>query len=283
MFVASELNSVFQPRKAVIFNADLGLNHVVIDSRQIVHGGETLFIAIEGKRTDGHKFVKEAHALGVRNFVLNSDFVRDAGFILSSLEESNVFVVDDTIQALQELAIAYRQKFSIPCIGITGSNGKTWVKEWLFQLLLADYHIVKSPRSYNSQIGVPLSVLLMDSGHNLAIFEAGVSEAGEMERLEQVIRPDIGILTHLGDAHDAGFKSREEKLKEKCALFANAKVVAYPAHDPFIAQSIAEYCPDSELISWGRSEDATLMISQIVSSDRTYVEYEYDDIEYALD
>ncbi|RLD18273.1 MAG: alanine racemase, partial [Bacteroidetes bacterium] len=108
-------------------------------------------------------------------------------------------------------------------------------------------------------------------------------EAGEMERLEQVIRPDIGILTHLGDAHDAGFKSREEKLKEKCALFSKAKVVAYPAHDPFIAQSIAEYCPDSELISWGRSDDATLMISQIVSSDRTYVEYEYDDIEYALD
>lgn len=283
MFVASELNTIFLPSEVVIYNADLRISHVVIDSRQIVHGGETLFIAIEGKRTDGHKFLAAAHALGVRNFVLNESFVSGTSYELSGLNEANVFVVDDTIHALQRLSVSHRQKFNIPCIGITGSNGKTWVKEWLFQLLLADYHIVKSPRSYNSQIGVPLSVLLTNSGHDLAIFEAGVSESGEMERLEQIIHPDIGILTHLGDAHDAGFKDREEKLKEKCALFANAKVIAFPGHDPFVTESIEEYCPNSQLISWGRGEDSTLVVTQIVSSIRTYVEYQYDYIEYALE
>ncbi len=287
MFIASELSSILHQRKLVIQNPDLRIGHVVIDSRQIVHGSETLFIAIKGLRTDGHKFLLEAHAMGVRNFVLNQDFVQNAKLTISSLKDSNVFIVEDTIKALQDLAIYHRTKFNIPRIGITGSNGKTWVKEWLFQLLVANYHIVKSPRSYNSQIGVPLSVLLMNPGHDLAIFEAGISEVGEMERLENVIHPDIGILTHLGDAHDAGFKSREEKLKEKCALFVNSKVVVYPADDPFITDRLAGYCPDSQLISWGRDEGATMTIKSISPSDRpsdrTFVEYEYGDIDYVLD
>jgi Alr-MurF fusion protein len=277
MFVASELAELLQPDKVLISDPDYVISHVVIDSRQIVHGSESLFIAITGNRTDGHKFVRDAWALGVRNFILNAEFE------VGTLEDSNVFSVADTIHALQQLAIAHRSKFHIPCIGITGSNGKTWVKEWLFQLLLADYHIVKSPRSYNSQIGVPLSVLLTDSTHNLAIFEAGVSETGEMERLAQVIRPEIGILTHLGDAHDAGFENREEKLREKCALFKNAKVVAYPAHDPFIAQRIADFCSTSHLISWGRNEDATLKVLEIISSDRSFVTYVFEGNEFELD
>jgi len=283
MFDASELNPIFQPHEVVISNPELRISHIVIDSRQIVHGNTTLFFAIEGKRTDGHKYVHEAHALGVRNFVLSRNIIHNMDFAPGTLSDSNVFVVDDTIEALQGLASAHRRKFDIPCIGITGSNGKTWVKEWLFQLLLADYHIVKSPRSYNSQIGVPLSVLLTGPRHNLAIFEVGISESGEMEHLEPVVCPNIGILTHLGDAHDAGFASREEKLKEKCALFVNAEVVAYPGHDPFITQSIEKYCPNSRLISWGRNEGATLRILEIVSSDRTYVKYEYNNVEYALD
>ena len=133
--------------------------------------------------------------------------------------EANFLLVNDTLDALQQLAAYHRQQFNIPVIGITGSNGKTIVKEWLYQLLHEDYNIVRSPKSYNSQIGVPLSVWQMNEQHTLAIFEAGISQQGEMEKLEKIIRPTIGVLTNIGEAHSEGFIDDDQKFKGKTELF----------------------------------------------------------------
>ncbi len=203
MFTASEVCKILGltvqiPAPAAVIKA------INIDSRQISDGQEVCFLAIKGLRHDGHHFLEQVWHSGVRNFIVQS------GLQLPALPDSNVFVVPDTIRALQQLAAAHRAKFSLPCIGITGSNGKTWVKEWLYQLMSPDQYIVKSPRSYNSQIGAPLSVLHIRSDHTLGIFEAGISKKGEMTHLAEVIKPDMGILTHMGDAHQAGFGSMEE-------------------------------------------------------------------------
>ncbi|RYZ19901.1 MAG: bifunctional UDP-N-acetylmuramoyl-tripeptide:D-alanyl-D-alanine ligase/alanine racemase, partial [Chitinophagaceae bacterium] len=186
------------------------ISHLVYDSRRIQHPETALFFALQSSHSDGHQFIADAYKKGVRNFVVNRKTeLADAVFIL----------VDDTLKALQELASYHRRQFEIPTIGITGSNGKTIVKEWLNSLLEEDYNIVRSPRSYNSQIGVPLSVWQMDHQHTLALFEAGISGVGEMQKLTGIIQPTIGVLTNIGEAHSEGFASTEEKLQEKLRLF----------------------------------------------------------------
>lgn len=208
---------------ATIINADLHLvnetviNEIVIDSRKIQSPEQSVYFALSGFNRDGHNFIADAYDEGVRNFVISHtiDF--------NTFPNANFIKVDDTLTALQLLTAAHRNRFSIPVIGITGSNGKTIVKEWLFQLLQPEYNIVRSPRSYNSQIGVPLSVWQMNETHTLAIFEAGISRPGEMEKLEKIIQPTIGLFTNIGEAHSEGFTSQEQKLKEKEKLFVNAK------------------------------------------------------------
>lgn len=197
------------------------VNNLLTDSRKINNPFTSLFFALSGRR-DGHEFIGDVYQAGVRNFVVfklpvKVDLLRDANFL----------VVDDVLKALQKLAIHHREKFDIDVIGITGSNGKTIVKEWLYQLLCADKKIIRNPKSYNSQIGVPLSVWQMDDQHNLGIFEAGISTTGEMERLERMIKPTIGILTHMGSAHDEGFSGPEKKLEEKLKLFTHCSMVIY--------------------------------------------------------
>ncbi|MER3464128.1 MAG: bifunctional UDP-N-acetylmuramoyl-tripeptide:D-alanyl-D-alanine ligase/alanine racemase [Chitinophagaceae bacterium] len=197
------------------------IKYLVYDSRNISFPQTSLFFALKTSHRDGHQFIGDAYKKGIRNFVVSESIDTN------KLTDCNIILVADTLNALQSLASYHRSQFSIPVIGITGSNGKTIVKEWLYELLKDDYNIVRSPRSFNSQIGVPLSVWQLSQEHTLAIFEAGISESGEMQVLADMIQPTIGIFTNLGEAHDAGFSSREEKATEKLKLLQDVEVVTY--------------------------------------------------------
>ncbi len=194
------------------------IDNVSIDSRSLQNNSGTLFFALNGQNRDGHTYIADLIDKGVLNFVVTHIPVGCNG-------KANFYIVRNTLTALQDFAIYYRQLFSIPVIGITGSNGKTIVKEWLNYLLSPEYNIIRSPKSYNSQVGVPLSVIGINAKHNFGIFEAGISTIGEMEKLEPVIRPQIGVLTNIGSAHDEGFGSTTEKIREKLKLFRNAEVL----------------------------------------------------------
>ena len=196
------------------------IDSVSIDSRSLQNNQNTLFFALVGPNNDGHNYIASLIENGVQNFVVT--------YIPEKLSNNaNFLVVENTLDALQKLAAYHRNQFHFPVIGVTGSNGKTIVKEWLHFLLSPDYNIARSPKSYNSQVGVPLSVLSMNDKHNLGIFEAGISKVNEMEKLEAIIKPTIGILTNIGSAHDEGFANREEKIKEKLLLFKNSEVLIY--------------------------------------------------------
>lgn len=207
--------------KAFIERPDSAIRTILTDSRKITDAEQGLFFAIKGRR-DGHIFINDVFKAGVKNFVID-----EADFDRSAFTNCNFFLVDNSLAALQDLAEHHRLKFTYPVIGITGSNGKTVVKEWLYQLLAPENNIVRSPKSYNSQIGVPLSVWEMNSENDLAIFEAGVSKPGEMENLARVIRPTIGILTNIGEAHNEGFENTEEKIAEKLKLFEGVDIFIY--------------------------------------------------------
>ena len=198
---------------------DLSIKYLVTDSRKIVFPAETLFFAIKGPRRNGIDFIASAYAKGVRCFVIDEPIDQ------ATFSGAYFLVVPNALDALQQIAAHHRKQFSFPVIGITGSNGKTIVKEWLYQLLSADYNIVRSPRSYNSQIGVPLSVWQMNASHTLGIFEAGISTVGEMAKLEEIIQPTIGVLTSIGEAHSEGFETKEQKLAEKSLLFKHASII----------------------------------------------------------
>jgi alanine racemase len=194
------------------------IDSISIDSRSLQNSSSTLYFALLGPNHDGHHYVAELLEQGVTNFVVT--------YIPSNLQgKANFFVVENTLQALQTFAAAYRSDFDFPVIGITGSNGKTIIKEWLNFLLSPDYNIIRSPKSYNSQVGVPLSVLGINEKHNLGIFEAGISTTNEMENLQRIIKPTIGIFSNIGSAHDEGFHDAGEKIKEKLKLFSSVDVL----------------------------------------------------------
>jgi len=195
---------------------DLSAEHLLLDSRKVFSPGSSIFFALVGFRRNGHDFIPDLYKKGVRSFVVSEKFETAA------YPGANFLLVNDTLAALQQLAAHHRKQFAIPVIGITGSNGKTIVKEWLYQLLHTDYNIVRSPKSYNSQIGVPLSVWQMNEHHTLGIFEAGISKPGEMDKLERIIQPTIGVFTNIGEAHSEGFESMKQKEEEKKILFRNA-------------------------------------------------------------
>lgn len=194
-----------------------GIGTLLTDSRRIANAPEALFFALSNRR-DGHIFINEAYEAGVRSFVVTKQ-------PYEPLINANYLVVPDVLAALQTLAAYHRAQFGLKVIGITGSNGKTIVKEWLYQLLAAEYHIVRSPKSYNSQIGVPLSIWNINGENTLGIFEAGISTVNEMQHLADMIKPTIGILTHIGSAHDEGFKNRREKVLEKLKLFKDSELL----------------------------------------------------------
>ncbi len=201
---------------------DTPVKQLLIDSRTLAAPEGVMFIALKTGSNDGHKFIKELYGKGVRIFLVNVEFGDAATY-----KEAAFIKVKDTLAALQQLATWHRKQFDIPVIAITGSNGKTIVKEWLYQLLSPDKNIVKSPLSYNSQVGVPLSVWQIDKTNVLGIFEAGISQPGEMEKLESIISPSVGIFTNIGEAHGANFKHTQEKVEEKMKLFKHVKMLIY--------------------------------------------------------
>ena len=232
--------------------SDVIIDTITIDSRSLQNSTSTLFFALEGPNNDAHQYIQELISKGVQYFVVTHIPDNCQG-------KANFLVVKNTLLALQKLAGYYRSQFHFPIIGITGSNGKTIVKEWLNFLLSPDYSIIRSPKSYNSQVGVPLSVIGINEQHNFGIFEAGISTVSEMEKLEFIIRPTIGILTNIGSAHDEGFANANEKIKEKLRLFEHAQIVIYPKSDA-IDKLIR---PNLKTVSWSFTDPkADVLVSK---------------------
>jgi alanine racemase len=227
------------------------IDKLVIDSRIVTDPENSLFFALKAKR-DGHTFIQDAYQNGIRNFVIS-----DPAY-LAVYPDANMLLVGDVMRALQQLATANRNQYALKVIGITGSNGKTIVKEWLYQLLAADFNIIRSPKSFNSQLGVALSLWEIEAQHSLGIFEAGISKPNEMDALADMIRPEIGILTNLGEAHAEGFASNLEKLKEKLKLFKNVELFIY---SPDYTQEIDKQAlPGKRRFSWSIRQEADLRI-----------------------
>ena len=226
-----------------IGTADTHIDWLLTDSRSLVFPEESLFFAIRTQKNDGHRYIPELYGRGVRNFVVSQAPEQPA-------QDANYLIVPSPLKALQRLAERHREEFDIPVIGITGSNGKTVVKEWLYQLLSPDFNITRSPRSWNSQIGVPLSVWRLSEQTQLGIFEAGISEPGEMGALQSIIQPTIGIITHLGSAHDENFANREEKCREKLRLFHDAQALVYNADDALICDCLDKSGFKGQRIGW---------------------------------
>jgi len=262
------------------FHTDTQIDELIIDTRKINEAASALFIAIKTARRDGHSFLADAYEKGVRNFMVQQPVD------VAAYPAASFLLVPDTLDALQQIITRYRKQFSIPVVGITGSNGKTIVKEWLYQLLSHRYRTVRSPKSYNSQIGVPLSVWLLEPQDELAIFEAGISQPGEMERLERMIRPEIGVFTNIGAAHSEGFMNQRQKINEKLVLFRNAKQLVYCSDHPELNECIAQYIHQLkgnssesplQLFTWSRKNDANLKIRNITSErNATTVDATYD-------
>lgn len=232
-------------------SAEGTITQLAYDSRRLTFAESSLFFALPTGSNDGHRFLQDAYKKGVRHFVVAHEV--DA----HTLPGSTVIVVQNVSAAFQALAAHHRAQFILPVIGITGSNGKTVVKEWLYQLLQRGENMVRSPKSYNSQIGVPLSVWQINNQHTLGIFEAGISQPGEMQNLEKIIKPTIGVLTNIGEAHSEGFASVEQKLHEKLLLFQNASVLI--CKEGVVPQKEKQ----TFLFTWGFSEGATVVIQNI--------------------
>jgi Alr-MurF fusion protein len=237
------------------------IRELVVDSRTMAHPHASLFFAIKGQRHNGHTFLRDCYDRGVRNFVVSEN-----PEILSDFRDANVLLVDDSLKALQLLAAGHRSLFKLPVVGITGSNGKTIVKEWLFQLLSPDLRIVRSPKSYNSQVGVPLSVWQIKPEHELAIFEAGISQPDEMEKLQAILWPDIGIFTNIGAAHERHFINMAQKAGEKLKLFTRVEVLIYCSDYFEIQDRIirSEIDRNIRLFTWSYKNKADLKISRVI-------------------
>ena len=232
---------------------------LLTDSRSLSNPAETLFFALVTAHNDGHRYIKELYEKGVRDFVVQSDF-----FGMHAMPDANIYKVENTFAALQEIAAEHRKQFHIPVIGITGSNGKTIVKEWLYQLLHDELNIVRSPRSYNSQTGVPLSVWQLNSHTQLGVFEAGVSLPGEMQKLERVILPTIGVFTTIGEAHQENFYSQEAKCLEKLILFESAETIIYNEDQLLVKHCVEKKGFSNKAFSWStKNPEAPLYISEI--------------------
>jgi alanine racemase len=248
------------------------VQHLLLDSRRVGQPAGSLFFAIRGAQHNGHRYLPDLYQRGVRLFVV--DRVAEIPGGKSAFPEAGFLLVEDSLAALQMLAARHRGQFDIPVFGITGSNGKTIVKEWLAQLLSSDELICKSPRSYNSQIGVPLSVWELNATHTLGIFEAGISERGEMAKLARIIQPTLGIFTNLGTAHDAGFSSAQEKVHEKMRLFESVDTLFYCRDHEIIHAAAQEVLSPARTFTWSRHhlQDANVTVTVMqASAERTVV------------
>jgi alanine racemase len=236
------------------------IRHLITDSRNLVSATDSIFFALRGERHDGHRFIVDLYnKKGLRNFI-----VEEIDNELKLLENSNFILVKNSLEALQKLAIAHRNKYQGRVIGITGSNGKTIIKEWLYQLLHQNYKITRSPKSYNSQIGVPLSVWNLENESDLAIFEAGISKHNEMDKLQPIIQPHIGIFTNIGEAHQENFLSLQRKVREKLQLFREVKTLIYCKDHVFISEEIEDWInTNQQVLTWSTIDTADLEIQNI--------------------
>ena len=256
-----------------IGETDAQIGWLLIDSRSLCFPEETLFFALKSARNDGHKYIEDLYRRGVRNFVVEAKGIQE--FCQSGAEhmsDANFLIVPSPLAALQRLAERHRDEFNMPIVGITGSNGKTMVKEWLYQLLLPSQKIVRSPRSYNSQIGVPLSVWLLNEQTEIGIFEAGISQPGEMFALRDIIQPTIGVLTTLGPAHQENFRSMEEKCMEKLELMHDTEAMVYPSDNDIVSRCIRRMNYKGEKISWSMcDEQAAFFVKEVKGMRITYI------------
>lgn len=242
------------------------ISFLLTDSRSLCFPEETLFFALRSDRNNGHHYIPELYRRGVRNFVVES-VPKDFSTLYS---HANFLQVSNTLTALQRLTTCHRKEFNIPIVGITGSNGKTMVKEWLSQLLSFDMNVTRSPKSYNSQIGVPLSVWLLNENSQIGLIEAGISKVGEMQALHDIIQPTIGVLTSLGAAHQENFSSLKEKCNEKLLLFKSTQALVYQLDDNVAAKCIQESHYDGKLLAWSENDTtAAFFVNRIEKNDTT--------------
>ena len=256
-----------------IGEADAQIGWLLTDSRSLCFPEETLFFALRSSRNDGHRYIDDLYRRGVRNFVVDAKGILEFHANgTEGMKDANFLVVPSPLAALQRLAERHRDEFNVPIVGITGSNGKTMVKEWLYQLLLPSQKIVRSPRSYNSQIGVPLSVWLLNEQTEVGIFEAGISQPGEMFALRDIIQPTIGVLTTLGPAHQENFRSMEEKCMEKLELMHDTEAMVYPSDNDIVSRCIRRMNYKGEKISWSMcDEQAAFFVKEVKGMRITYI------------
>ena len=256
--------------------SDTTIGWLLTDSRSLCFPEQTLFFALRTKRNDGHKYIEELYRRGVRSFVVEQvPANREADY-----PDANFLKVPSPLAALQRLAERHRDEFDIPVVGITGSNGKTWVKEWLYQLLMPSMRTIRSPRSFNSQIGVPLSVWLLNEQTKVALFEAGISEPGEMLSLHDIIQPTIGVFTSLGSAHQENFRSMDEKCMEKLQLFRDTQAVVYPSDDDTVSRCVRRSQYQGERIGWSRFSEKAPMFVKVEDN---HISYIYKGVEGSYD
>ena len=241
-------------------NAEARIDWLLTDSRSLAFPETTLFFALRTPVGDGHKYIPDLYRRGVRNFVVGTVPENHE----TDYPDANFLRVLSPLKALQRLAERHREEYVLPVIGITGSNGKTVVKEWIYQLLMLSMNVTRSPRSYNSQVGVPLSVWLLDERSRIGVFEAGISQPGEMQALRAIIQPTIGVMTNIGPAHQENFSTIQEKCHEKLLLFKDAKVLIYNADEPVVAESVHDFGFGGQLFGWSRKdENATVFVRAI--------------------
>lgn len=244
----NDLSSILPGEILQAPHPEYSVQYLLTDSRSGIQNQASLFFAISGERHDGHQYLRELYHQGVRQFVVEQ--LPDA-----DLPSANILRVEDSVRALQQVVGYHRQQFSVPVVGITGSNRKTIVKEWLGQLLLSTERVVRNPKSYNSQIGVPLSVWEMGKRHTIGLFEAGISQPGEMERLANIVQPTVGIFTNIGPPHDEGFSSRRQKVEEKAKLFSNVQSVIYRKDYELIDEVLREKYGEGKCCAWSTNSE----------------------------
>ncbi|MCC9169193.1 bifunctional UDP-N-acetylmuramoyl-tripeptide:D-alanyl-D-alanine ligase/alanine racemase [Pontibacter harenae] len=270
MLTFQELVSITKG-EALQYKQSLPIVQLLTDSRKLSQPGSTLFFAIKGRWNDGHTYLKQLFKQGVRQFVVESLTEAEAQQLYP---EANIIWVPNSMEALQAAAAWHRAQFQIPVVAITGSNGKTIVKEWLSQVLSSEEQVVKSPRSYNSQVGVPLSVWQLEANHTFAVFEAGISLPGEMEKLQRIIQPTIGIFTNIGTAHDGGFTSQEQKVEEKLKLFQEVELLIYSSDYTLLHEAVQQKNISS--LTWSKKQEADVKITDITAAGhKSIVVYTY--------
>ncbi len=250
----------------IIGNEDTVIHNIIIDSRSLDFLTNTLFIAIPGKHHDGHKYIPELYKKGICNYLVQKNHFQE----FKKYNKASFIVVNNSVEALHAISSFHRSNFSVPVIGITGSNGKTMIKEWLNYVLHDTFAIARSPKSYNSQVGVPLSVWQLDNTTELGIFEAGISMPGEMQNLEYIIKPTIGLITNIGPPHQENFQSLEQKAREKLRLFRHCKIIFYCKDHNIIHELIESSgeCKNTLKFNWSLNSKADVYIKTIMKSDQ---------------